>query len=261
MTTTIPGVREQVRQWTGGRSAKDADDKPQLETIAARDLKIIGRVGKSSFATHGGRELRLKGPVMPYAVEQAGSEAIVVRQPVRSADGRTRTETYLATVVGAGTFERLHRQKVYRGPKERRLGPVDGLLEARAGAPREVVRFGSIDGDDDRDVVRDIMRGRPQVLFTDGKPPLAGVVDALNLFQSKGANLRHLNGRTLVDWNQLTPYWRDRLVAMYPLLDAAMAGTPLACGYEHKQAALADTLDPVGVPVCNGHVGLGPLAA
>jgi hypothetical protein len=87
------------------------------------------------------------------------------------------------------------------------------------------------------------------------------VVEAVKLFQKKRANLRYHNGRTLVDWNQLTPYWRDRLVALYPLIDAAMAGKPPACGYEHETSTPADTLDPAGVPVCDGHIGLGPQAA
>jgi hypothetical protein len=51
------------------------------------------------------------------------------------------------------------------------------------------------------------------------------------------------------------------LVALYPLIDAAMAGKPLQCGYEHETATLADTLDPAGSPTCNGHVGIGALAA
>ena len=57
MNTAIPPVSEQLKQWGRGRSVKDAE--PQRETIAARNLKLLGSVGRSQFATaRDGRELR-----------------------------------------------------------------------------------------------------------------------------------------------------------------------------------------------------------
>jgi hypothetical protein len=245
---------------TARRSAKAADE-PKRETLSGRDLTVLGRLRRSTFVrTKDGRELRLKGPALPHDLERAPNDAVLITRPARTDAGRPYSELFVGRVVEAGSYEKLARRKNYV-PRERPPGPVDGLAEARAGAPREIVRFGSAAGDGDRDVVRDIMRSRPQMLFTDGLPPIPGVVEALKLFQKKRANLRYHNGRTLVDWNQLTPYWRDRLVALYPLIDAAMAGKPLACGYEHETATLAASLDPVGVPVCDDCIRLGPRAA
>jgi hypothetical protein len=245
---------------TAGRAAKEADE-PQRETLSGRDVTVLGRLRRSVFArTKDGREIRLRGPVQTS--EQVPANGILVRQQVRTSDGRPRTDTYVGNVVVAGTFERLQRQKTYR-PKERARRPIDGLYDVRYGAAREVVRLGrgDPDGGSYRDIARDALSRRPGVLFTDGIAPTLTVAATIDDLNRKGANLRRPADRTLADWSALSPYWSNLLVRMYYLIDAAMAGSPASCSYEHEAPTLADTLDPAGVPVCNGHIGLGPQAA
>ena len=258
--TTIPGVREQVRRWTGGGSAKDAE-APQRETIDVGKLKILGIVGRSTFATApDGRELRLKGPAMPHAIDEAAADVILVRRTTRAADGRPRVDVFLATVVEAGTFDKLQRRKVYRGPKQRRPGPLDGLAELRRPADRKPVRLAP-DDDSPQGIIMGALSKRPLLLMTDSSPTPMTVRRLIEVANAVGANLRHLDGFSLADWTH-AGRWRPLLVAAWPLVDAHLAGMPLRCAYEHKgEVPLADTLDPAGVPVCNACVGWEPDAA
>lgn len=258
-STTLPSVREQVTRWTSGRSKK-ATDEAGRETLDARNLEILGRVGRSTFATHGGRELKVRGPVAEARIESAPADAVLVRQPVRAADGRTGIDTYIATVVDAGTFEKVQRQKAYR-PKERRPSPLDGLAELRKPAARQVVTLDSSDDGSPEAVVMGALSRRPLLLMTDSRNAPATVRRLIEVANAAGANLRHHNGRTLCDWSTLRR-WNALLVASWPLVHAHMAGKPLQCAYEHEgDAPPAATLDPVGVPVCNACVGWEPNAA
>ena len=260
MTTAIGTVKDQVASWGGRRAPKDAD-RPQRETFGHRALKVVASVGRSQFVTlPDGREVKLRGPVMPHELERAPDDWIIVTRPARTDDGRAITELFIGPVVEGGTGKKLGRRKQYR-PKERRPGPIDGLAELRKPAARLPVQLGK-DADGPMDIIRGAMSKRPMLLVTDGADmplTIAGLIEVVN---AAGANLRHYNGHTLADWSAVGR-WRALLVAAWPLVDAHLAGTPLGCAYEHEGAApLADTLTPDGkTPVCNQHVGLGPRAA
>ena len=258
--TIIPTVKEQARRWASGRTDK-ATDKPGRETIDTRNLKVLGRIGRSSFATtQDKRELKVKGPARPEQIEQAAADAVLVRQPVRSDDGRTRTDTYIGTVVEPGTFEKLQRRKVYRGPKERRPGPVDGLAELRTPAARQIV---TLDTNDDGSPEADIMGAlskRPLLMMTDSRATPMTVRRLIEVANAEGANVRRHHGHALADWTH-AGRWRPLLVALWPLIEPTLAGAPPPCSYEHADAPVADTLDPAGVPVCNACVGWEPDAA
>ena len=102
---------------------------------------------------------------------------------------------------------------------------------------------------------RDLSK-RPLLILTNGRDVPATVRRLIEVANGAGANLRHHNGHTLVDWNKVRR-WSAFLIAAWPLVDAHMAGKPLQCAYEHKGAPpLADTLDPVGNPTCNACVGV-----
>ena len=257
-TTTLPSVREQVRGWTDRRSDTET---PQRETLDARNLKILGSVARSTFVTTPeGRELRLRGPAMPHAIEEAPADAILVRQPVRSADGRQRLDIFIASVVEPGTFAKLSRQKRYRGPKERRPGPLDGLAEMRRPANRKLVQLAA-DDDSPMGIIKGALSKRPMSLWTDSRNAPATVRKLIEVANAAGANLRHLDGYSLADWTH-AGHWRALLIAAWPLVDAHLAGMPLRCACEHEaEAPLADTLDPVGTPTCNACVGWEPDAA
>lgn len=258
-TNTLPSVKEQVKRWAGGRTAKDAPDKPQRETFAARDLMILGHVGRSTFArTKDGRELRLRGPVMAYQLERAPADAILVSQPVRAADGRVRTDTYLATVQESGTYARLAARKTYRGPKARPAAPIDGLAELRTPDKRRLVQLVPEDDGSPEAIIKGALSKRPGQLWTDSRNAPATVGRLIEVANADGANLRRHNGYTLADWTNVRR-WRALLVAAWPLVDAYMAGKPLRCAYEHEGTApLADTFDLVGTPTCNACVGWEP---
>ena len=253
---TLPSVKEQIERF--GRSAK-ATESPGRETIDARDLKVLGTVGRSSFATHGDREFKLKGPARPEQIEQAPADAILVHQPVRAADGRTRVDVFLATVEPSGTFERLQRRKTYR-PKERRPGPLDGLAELRTPADRVPVQLGRSVANVDHDIILGGLSKQPMMLWTDSRNAPATVRRLIELVNGEGGNLRRHNGHTLADWTHVRRH-RALLVAAWPLVDAHLAGTPLRCAYEHADAPVADTLDPAGNPLCNACAGWTPDAA
>jgi hypothetical protein len=257
-TNPIGSVKEQAKRWASGRSAKA--DEPQRETRNVRDLKILGRLSRSTFAqTKDGRELKLRGPIMAHELERAGPDAILVTQPVRASDGRPRTDIYLATVVEPGTFAKLSKQKQYK-PKERARGPVDGLLELRRPAARQFVRLAP-DDQSDKGIIMGALSKRPLSLWTDSRSTPATVRRLIEVVNAAGGNLRRHGGHTLADWTHVGQ-WRALLIAAWPLVDAHMAGTPLRCQYEHAgEAPPADTLDLAGGPVCNACVGWEPDAA
>jgi hypothetical protein len=98
MTATIPNVKQQLKNWSSGRSAKDAE-APQRETLDARKLTILGHVGRSQFATApDGRELKLRGPIMNG---HRGSSAV---GPLRQ--GPAGTEPRLAARRPSGRGDR-----------------------------------------------------------------------------------------------------------------------------------------------------------
>jgi hypothetical protein len=253
---TIPAVKEQVQRWTTARQSK-AVEGPQHEQFAYGDLKPLGRIGRSTFAcTPDGRELRIRGGSVE-SLDEAPSDAVVIRQPRRLSDGRIIGETFIGRVVEPGTFERLRRQKTYR-PKPPRIGPLDGLAEHRKPADRVTVPLAD-DDDSPQGIIRGALSKRPQLLFTDGAAVPLTVRRLVEVVNESGGNLRHHNGHTLADWTQIKR-WRSLLIAAWPLVEAYMAGAPLPCAYEHKDAPVADTLDPGGTPVCNPHCGIGDLA-
>ena len=257
-TSSIPSVKEQARNWTGGRAKAPAP--PQRETLDARNLNILGNLARSTFATTSdGRELRLRGPAMPHAIEEAPPDAVLVYQQVRTSDGRTRTDTYVGNVVPSGEYAKLGRRKVYTGPKERRPGPLDGLAELRKPADRKFVRLGPDDGSP-MGIVMGALSKRPMLLWTDSSSTPMTVRRLIEVANAEGARLRNYNGHTLADWTHVRR-WRPLLIAAWPLVDAYLAGTPLLCAYEHADAPVADTLDPAGIPVCNACVGWEPDAA
>ena len=249
-------VKEQVASWSGRRNKDNAE--PERETIWASKLRVLGSVGRRQFATlPDGRELKLHGPAMPHELEQAPSDAILVTKLAKAQDGRPRTDTFVGTVVPAGTHEQLSKRKAYR-PKKRRAGPVDGLAELRQPASRMPVPLGP-DDDTPMDIIRGAMSNRPALLITDGADCPLTVRGLIEVVNQGGANLRHHNGHALADWSAVRR-WRALLIAAWPLVSAYLAGTPLGCAYEHKGTVPpADTRDPAGVPVCNGHVGIGEL--
>ena len=259
-TTTLPSVREQVRGWTDRRSEKGAAT-PQRETLDARKLKILGSVARSTFATTpDARELRLRGPVRPHRIEEADASVILVTTQVRGADGNVRTDAFLGSVVEPGTFARLAKRKTYSGPKERRPGPLDGLAELRRPADRKPVHLGPDDGSP-QGIIMGALSKRPMLLWTDSRSTPMTVRRLIEVANAEGANLRYHNGHALADWNKVNRS-RPLLIALWPLVEPTLAGTPLPCAYEHdKKAPPADTLDPAGVPVCNACVGWEPDAA
>lgn len=253
-TRTIGSVKEQLAaHWATGKPAKDAE-APKRETLDARKLTILGNVGRSAYATApDGRELRLRGPVQPYALERAPDDAVLVTKLVRAADGRPRTDVFIGRVVEGGTYDRLAARKRYV-PKSLPAGPIDGLAELRRPADRVQVRLGA-DADTPMDIIKGALSKRPMLLMTDSRSVPVTVRRLIEVANAAGANLRHYHGYTLADWTNVRR-WGPLLIAAWPLVDAHLAGTPLHCAYEHKTTApVADTLDPAGVPVCNDHVG------
>ena len=258
-SNTLPSVREQITRWAGGQSKKDTDE-PGRETIDSRNLTILGRVGRTSFVrTKDGREVKVKGPARPDQIEQAPADAILLRQPTRSDDGRTRTDIYIGTMVEPGTFEKVHRQKTYHGPRERPPGPLDGLAELRKPADRRPVRFGK-EADTPEDIIMGALSKRPMLLWTDSRSTPMTVRRLIEVANTEGANLRYHNGHSLADWNKVHR-WRPLLIALWPLVEPTLAGTAPPCAYEHADAPVADTIDPAGVPVCNACIGWEPDAA
>ena len=251
--TAFPSVRDQAKRWTTDRSGKDAD-APRRETFAARQVRVLGRLGRSTFATlpdH--RELKLRGPLMPHELERLPDDAILVTRPSRDSQGRVRTDVFAGRPVEAGTFERLQRQKSYT-PRKRQPGPLDGLAELRKPADRVTLPLGS-DDDSPMGIIRGAMSRKPMLLMTDSEPVPMTVRRLVEVVNAAGGNLRRHGDRTLADWTHVRR-WRPLLIAAWPLVDAHLAGKPLACAYEHEGTAqVADTLDPAGVPVCNRHVG------
>jgi hypothetical protein len=155
--------------------------------LTARDRKILGRLDRSTFATApDGRELRLKGPVMPYAVEQ-GPEAILVSKPVRAPDGRAQVDTYLATVQVPGTYARLAARKTYT-PKDRPATPIDRDHELRRGLPRQAVQLIN-DDDSPEGTIRGALSRRPHLLVTDGRPPITSIAAVIAGLERAGVTL------------------------------------------------------------------------
>ena len=257
MTSTIPGVREQVRTWTGGRTAKAADG-PQRETLDARKLTILGSVGRATFATApNGRELRLKGPAMPHAIEEAGPDAILVHKLVRSADGRQRTDTYLASEVEPGTFEKLRHRKTYT-PRVRPPSPVDRDHELRAGLPRQPVKLGK-DADTPQDIIKGAMSRVPSLMITDGRPPLRNVADEIADLERSGVALALSDdGAHLLATSPkgLSPVTRAMLDLRAALYGGHLKGEPVRCVWPHPKGETPDAVTYAvgGSPTCAAHL-------
>ena len=254
MTSTIPGIREQVARWSG-RSAKEA--LPKRETLNARDLTILGVVGRSTYATHGGRELRLKGPAMPHAIEQAPANATFVEKLVRAADGRTMTDIYLASEVEAGTFARMAARKRYV-PRERLPGAIDRDDELRGGELRQWVTLGK-DADTPEDVVRGALSSKPGALVTDGRPRLRNVADEIAMIQRAGVTLALSDdGSYLLATSSkaLTATVRAMLDNRDELYRAYLSGSPLRCAWPHPEGNPPDavTVAVGNAPCCGQHL-------
>ena len=255
--TLIPTVKEQITRWTSARSPKDAETT-QRETLDARNLTILGTVGRSTFATaRDGRQLRLKGPAMPHAIDEAAADAIFVRQPVRSADGRQRVDTFLASEVEPGTFEKLRQRKTYT-PRVRLPSPIDRDHELREGFPREPVELGKDDGTPE-DIIKGSMSRVPSLIVTNGRPPLRSVADEIALLDRSGVTLAlsddgaHLLATSTKGLSPLTRAMLDIRTALYV---GHLKGEPVCCAWPHPKGETpnAVTYAVGGSPVCAAHL-------
>ena len=257
MTPTIPGVRDQLKSWSGRRSTKDAAP-PQRETLDVRNLKILGSVARSTFATTpDGRELRLKGPAMPHAIEEAAADAVLVRQPVRAADGRQQLATFIGSQVQAGTFAALKKRKSYT-PREWRPGAIDRDDELRREEPRQWVALGK-DGGGPLDVIRGAMTTtKPDVLVTDGRPPLRSVADELAFLKRSGIALAlSADGAYLLvtTTKALGAVQRAMLDNRSSLYFGHLKAEPVRCAWPHKgETPEAITVAVGNAPVCGEHL-------
>lgn len=260
---TIPGnVREQLKQWSNGRSATKPDDRPQRETLDARDLTVLGRLGRSSFArTKDGRELKVRGPVAHYRIEEAAADAILVRQLVRAPDGRSRVDSYLATAEEVGTYARLAARKTFT-PKERPATPIDRDHELRRGEPRYPIQLVP-DAKDDKvttDIIMGRLSSRPSVIFTDGTPKPANVAHEIAMLQAAGITLALSEDRAylLVTSAKGLPGESERMLNLRaPLYRAYLSGEPIRCAWPHPkkdERPAAVTIAVGGSPVCGAHL-------
>lgn len=256
-TRTLGSVKDQLATWGNRRPANDADE-PQRETLDSRDLTILGTLGRRSFArTKDGRELKLKGPAAPHALEQIPADAILVRKPVRSDDGRQRVDVYLASAQESGTFEKLAKRKSYT-PRQRSASPIDRDHELREGSPRQPVLLGA-DDDTPEGTVRSVLSRSPGLVITDGRAPLRSVADEIAFIHRSGVTLAlsddgaHL---LVTSPKGLSPLVRGMLGIRAPLYRAKLAGEPLLCAWPHPKSAAPEavTVAVGNAPCCADHL-------
>ena len=256
MTPTIPNVKGQLQNWTGRGPKKDAA-APQRETLAADKLKVLGSVGRSSFATTpDGRELRLRGPAMPEQIEEAAS-AVLVTRLVRDNQGRGRVETFVGAEVEPGTYAKLKKRKSYT-PREWRPGAIDRDDELRREEPRQWVALGK-DGGGPLDVIRGAMTTtKPDVLVTDGRPGMRSVADELAFLRRSGIALAVSDdGAYLLatSTKALGAVQRAMLDNRAGLYRAHLRGEAARCAWPHKGEPPAAVTIAVGnAPVCAEHL-------
>lgn len=253
MTTeaTIPNVQDQLKQWVTSR----ASDEPQREIIADRDLTILGTVGRSTFATHGDRELRLRGPVMSYELERAPADAVLVTKPGRDSQARPRTDVYIGRVVERGTYARTAAQATY-ARKVRPPSPVDRDAELRRSVPRTPITFGA-DDDSPSGIIKGTLSKQPGLLITDGRARFATIADEIAWLNSAGVALALSpdGAHLLVASQALTPERQTMLSVRASLYRAYLAGEPIRCAWPHEgEAPEAVTIAVGNAPVCDAHL-------
>jgi hypothetical protein len=252
--TSIPAVKDQVKRWATGKR----DETPGRETIAARELRMLGSVGRSQFATtKAGVELKIRGPVQPYALEDLAPDAVIITKPARTDAGRVVTEVFIGRPVEAGTFERLAKRKSYR-PKERTPGPVDRDHALRDGLPRQPIALGK-DDDSPEGFIKGAMSRVPALMITDGRARLRSVADEIAFLARSGITLALSDdGNYLLATvsKALTAERQAMLDIRASLYRAHLKGESMRCVWPHgkDEAPPAVTIAVGGAPVCDAHL-------
>ena len=256
MTSTIPNVKEQLKNWSGRGPKKDAET-PQRETFAERDVEVLGNISRSSFVrTKDGREFKLRGPILAYELERA-PDAILVTRLVRDGQGRTRTEAFAGSEVTPGSFAKLTKRKSYT-PRKWRPGAIDRDADLRGEEPRQWVALGK-DGGSELDIIRGAMTTtKPDVLVTDGRDAPRSVADELAYFKKSGITLALSDDGAyllVTTTKALTGVARGMLDNRSALYRAHLKGERVCCAWPHKgETPEAITIAVGNAPVCAEHL-------
>jgi hypothetical protein len=253
MATTFPSVRDQLRTYRQFETSGGVEP----ETIDSRKLKILGRVGRASYAAHGERELKIKGDATD---SQPRPDQVIVRH-VRRVPGQPfpAEELLVGTYVEPGTFERIRNRKARLAQPKRksRRGPVDALFELRQSVPRQPVPLRAAD-DSPVGIIKGALSKQPQLLVTDGRAAYWTLDDVIAELTRRGTRYgASPDGAHLLVWRDEGGVIQQRLIEAYrPLLLADAKGERLRCAYPHPggEALNADSIAVGRAPVCNGHL-------